>query len=653
MKRHLSKVTEAWNLKLPRPFIDFALSIIEKHWNDKNIFIIEAPTGYGKSVISATLSLYSINEDLKCIICYPVRTLIEDQYDCFTGRKTNKNPIADLKLIGKRYMHYPDSKYLIKPITLTTVDTFALTLFGIAPEDFEKALKAYEGISSSFGHYLFSWASAILSNVVLDEVHLLADSTKSLNFLIALMMLAVRFNQKLVLMSATLPKSLREVLIESLSDYIDRIVLITFSKIADFDNVDVYSYFDESFVKERERKDYEIELYALREDEKFEKILDWIKKEMKDFCRVIAVFNTVDDAVRFYSVVLRDKEFVEFFGNNILLIHSRFTEKDRILKNELLKKLKDKYLIISTQVIEAGIDISSDLFVTEIAPANSLIQRLGRFLRFDERKGKVIVWYEIDNGLPKISFRYYFDKSKAKVVFVDVDKGYYELIQERVKAVFENAKIKHVSQCRNRCFVVEPIYKVYSYDLVLKTLEWLKDERNRKRLKVHVPECLNDDFIGYRILLDQVYGKDDFHVNRRNVENLLKIHDHLENPKVAVETLINLEGSFVREEYQINIVPKRFVDEFIGKDEKSLSDLISKFCIPVSFSAVKSLTILGYLYVDKDGTVRMKELKEGWILKSPRFVLLKGIVAFVVDVKYDEDLGLVVRDDLRFQEEGN
>ncbi len=406
-------------------------------------------------------------------------------------------------------------------------------------------------------------------------------------------------------------------------------------------------------MKERERKDYEIELHALREDEKFERILDWIKDGMKDFCRIIAVFNTVDDAVRFYSAVLRDKEIVEFFGSNILLIHSRFTEEDKILKNELLKRLGGRYLIASTQVIEAGIDISSDLFVTEIAPANSLIQRLGRFLRFDERRGKVIVWYETDNDLPKINFRYDFDKSKAKVVFVDVNEEYYELIRERVTAVFENAKVEHVSQCRNRCFVVEPVYKVYSYDLVLKTLEWLKDERNRKRLKVHIPECLNDDFIGYKTLLDQVYGKDDFRVNRRNVDDLLKIHDHLENPKIAVETLINLEGSFVREDYQINIVPNRFVNEFIGKDEKSLSNLISKFCIPVSFNAVKSLNILGYLYVDRDGIVRMKELKERWILKNPRFVLLKGIVAFVADVEYDKDLGLVVRDDLRLQEEGD
>jgi len=355
----------------------------------------------------------------------------------------------------------------------------------------------------------------------------------------------------------------------------------------------------------------------------------------------------------FYSMALKDKEITEFFGNNILLIHSRFTEKDRTLKNERLKKLKDKYLIVSTQVIEAGIDISSDLFVTEIAPANSLIQRLGRFLRFDERRGKVIVWYETDNDLPKINFRYDFDKSKAKIVFVDVDKRYYKLIRERAKAVFENAKVEHVSQCRKRCFVVEPLYKVYGYDLVLRTLEWLKDEENRKRLKVHVPECLNEDFIGYKVLLDHVYGRDDFQVNRKGVVNLLRIHDHLENPKIVVETLIDLEGSFVRDEYQINIVPKRFVNEFIGKNEKGLSDLISKYCIPVSFSTVKSLTVLGYLYVNGDGIVCMNELKERWILKSPRHILLKGFVAFVADVEYDKDLGLVVKDDLRLQEEGN
>ncbi|MGD0952564.1 MAG: hypothetical protein ABR985_09240, partial [Methanotrichaceae archaeon] len=49
---------------------------------------------------------------------------------------------------------------------------------------------------------------------------------------------------------------------------------------------------------------------------------------------------------------------------------------------------------ISTQVVEAGIDISCDTLHTEIAPANAIIQRAGRCARYG---GKGIVWvYEIE-----------------------------------------------------------------------------------------------------------------------------------------------------------------------------------------------------------------------------------------------------------------
>ncbi len=40
----------------------------------------------------------------------------------------------------------------------------------------------------------------------------------------------------------------------------------------------------------------------------------------------------------------------------------------------------------------------SNSFITEIAPANSLIQRLGRFLKYNEKAGRIIIWYEGENG---------------------------------------------------------------------------------------------------------------------------------------------------------------------------------------------------------------------------------------------------------------
>ncbi len=643
-KKYSQKVSEAWNFESPRPFIKFALEKIAEHWNDKNVFIVEAPTGYGKSTISATIALYSTEEEFKAIICYPLRALIEDQYDAFTGRKEGKKPICDENLIGIRYMHHPDSRYLIKPITLTTVDTFALTLFGMAPEDFEKALRAYEGISFSFGHYMFSWASALLSNVVLDEVHLLADSTKSLNFLIALLRIAIRFDQKLILMSATLPKAFRRVIVDSLRKHLDKIMFVTFSKSSD-SGVVSYNCFDESFVKERLSKEYEIEIHALGE-EKHDKLREFIKKHCNEFGKALVVFNTVEDAVKFYLAVKSDEEICRAF-DEILLLHSRFTESDRKRKIEKLKNLKDKYLVIATQVIEAGIDMSSNLFITEIAPANSLIQRFGRFLRYDERRGKIIVWYEIDNGNLKLTAS--LDRKAKNVKWICIDTESEDIFDKCVgilKQNFENANFKKLKEWKgrkDRLTVAKPMYKVYDYELTLKTLEWL----SKYKLNVHVPE--GDGVKGYRELLDSVYSEENFGIDSKAVEDLLGIHDHLENPDKAVEVLIELEGSFVRDEYQVNLLPAEYLDKFVGRNERELSRLVSMFCVPVSARMLRSLKVIGFLYVDGNGKVAFEErevlpnpkdlLRGIWIDRERRFV---SPIAFVARVVYDGEIGLKV-----------
>lgn len=79
----------------------------------------------------------------------------------------------------------------------------------------------------------------------------------------------------------------------------------------------------------------------------------------------------------------------------IRLIHSRFRgeEKEKwkddfINKNAIIPD--DGRIIVATQVIEAGADISADLLITDLAPWSSLVQRFGRSARFGG-KSKVIV----------------------------------------------------------------------------------------------------------------------------------------------------------------------------------------------------------------------------------------------------------------------
>ena len=84
-------------------------------------------------------------------------------------------------------------------------------------------------------------------------------------------------------------------------------------------------------------------------------------------------------------------------NTRILLLHARFFKQDRQKKEAELQKLlgrdaKGPVILVATQVIEAGIDISCDHLHTELCPMNSLVQRAGRCARFPGETGIVHVY---------------------------------------------------------------------------------------------------------------------------------------------------------------------------------------------------------------------------------------------------------------------
>lgn len=74
----------------------------------------------------------------------------------------------------------------------------------------------------------------------------------------------------------------------------------------------------------------------------------------------------------------------------IFLLHSEFTFGDRRRKEaEILKHFgnpkpkdeKEAKILVTTQVVEASLDIDADCLFTEICPLDALIQRMGRVIR--------------------------------------------------------------------------------------------------------------------------------------------------------------------------------------------------------------------------------------------------------------------------------
>lgn len=96
--------------------------------------------------------------------------------------------------------------------------------------------------------------------------------------------------------------------------------------------------------------------------------------------RTLAIVNTVATARMLHAALGRAG-----FSDAILL-HSRFRPPDRrtVIDRVLAPPGPEGTIVVSTQVIEAGVDLTSATMFTEVAPWPSIVQRAGRCNRYGE-----------------------------------------------------------------------------------------------------------------------------------------------------------------------------------------------------------------------------------------------------------------------------
>jgi CRISPR-associated endonuclease/helicase Cas3 len=541
--------------KEERPFLNYVVDELDKQRNNYNVFLIEAPTGYGKTLISATIAYWNLKYGIKSIIAYPLITIIEQHYKKFSNFLSK---ITNKEILGLRHMLNNQSVYLIKPVTLTTIDTLSLTFFGIPPEEIEKVTR--EGTSfGSLGHYFIAWASIFFSDIVLDEVHLVADSTKSINFLLTLAKVASMYDQKLFLLSATIPESLKKLI----SSYA-RTLIIEYSEEKDKGNKE-YS----EFLNERRNKKYSINIKEFEKENKFKEIKKLI--EEKPYQRKLIIFNTRDEAIEFYNYLNNDKA---------IILHSHFTNNDKRKKIEEIEEAEKKgeFLIISTQSIEAGVSVSSNFLITDIAPLNSLIQRTGRFLRGTgkhEKEGEIYIWYNKD----------LFEKNNK--------------------------------------------YKVYNRNLTNETLKILKDMN--QKINFHDPT-------NYKPLIDKIY-ENYYSINEKLIDDFIYVFLNLERaPKEAVDLFFYMEGSFVRDSVLIPITWKEKINEFdkevVAINIHEFIELLKKGLIKKAIADDKLKDLSEVKIDDKNVGKSIR-----YILRR---IFENKIDAFYANVKYDSKKGLII-----------
>ena len=112
--------------------------------------------------------------------------------------------------------------------------------------------------------------------------------------------------------------------------------------------------------------------------------------------RSIVLLNTVARSQEMFTAL---QQLLQARNSSIevMLLHSRFFKEDRRRKEERLRTLfgrnrSGQAILVATQVVEAGLDISCEQLHTELCPMNALVQRSGRCARFEGETGTVHVY---------------------------------------------------------------------------------------------------------------------------------------------------------------------------------------------------------------------------------------------------------------------
>jgi len=108
------------------------------------------------------------------------------------------------------------------------------------------------------------------------------------------------------------------------------------------------------------------------------------------------VLETVGDVDAVDATAVADR--VSAAGDSAVLhLSTRLRPADRLTLIETAKELTDRdhgLIAISTQLIEAGVDISFDRVYRDLAPIDSIVQAAGRCNRsFERDRGQVTVWW--------------------------------------------------------------------------------------------------------------------------------------------------------------------------------------------------------------------------------------------------------------------
>lgn len=349
-----------------------------------HILTLELPTGYGKTNIGINIAS-KISEKLnlnKCFYVLPFLSIIDQVYSnlriIFNSDKENNITRYD-------HISYPeeDSETLPQKLDIlyeTLSDPIIVTTF----------VSFFNFLISGEKNANLKFLKLANSFVIIDEIQAIPIKyqeviKRNIEFI------AQNFNVYFLIMTATQPKTIIG----------NSVIKIGKDENSDY-NVDFYT----------------ISRYEMAFDNGINDLDDLIElidrtinnSEIKSISIIV---NTIKLSKALYNKIIN-----KFKKEEIFYLSSYLTPFDRSnILTEFKNKIKlgnrefnRKFIMISTQVIEAGVDLDFDFMIRDIAPIDSLIQSAGRCNRnFSSTKERevIITFLKNDN---KLNSYYVYDK---------------------------------------------------------------------------------------------------------------------------------------------------------------------------------------------------------------------------------------------------
>ncbi|BBE30402.1 CRISPR-associated helicase/endonuclease Cas3 [Tepiditoga spiralis] len=435
--------------------------------NDAKIFSLNLPTGIGKTLNAFNLAFNSLNSQYNKIIYALPYTSIVDQ--------TAKIAVEMLKineLVPENYLtvhhHLSEIEYknnddfykgekaqfLIenwdKPLIITTF----WQLFNSIITNQNLTLRKFHNISNSI--------------IILDEIqtlpyiywNLIKDIFEKITKI---------FNIKIIIMTATMPFIFKEdkinifPLINDKKKYFSKFSRYKISKINNLNTI----YLEDIS---------EIALKDLKEN------------PQKDF---LFVFNTIKSSTEFFKLLK------ENINEKITYLSTNITPIERLERINYIKTSKKRKIVVSTQLIEAGVDIDLDVIYRDLAPLDNIIQTAGRCNRNNKNQMGLLKLFSLkrNKSSKKEDFEYIYKKVvliPTKEVLRDIEIIYEKDLLEYLEIYYK--KIHNNMSTDMSKKILENIKKL-NYDKIYKNFNLIentlsvsifieKDEKASKILKV-------------------------------------------------------------------------------------------------------------------------------------------------------------------------